>query len=344
MTVRLHGIRKRFDGVAALDGIALTVQDGTFLALLGPSGSGKTTLLRAIAGLEFIDEGDIVIQGRSMAGVPARERGVGFVFQQYALFRHMTVARNVAFGLTVLPRRRRPKSRDIQERVGSLLDMMEIAHLANRYPHQISGGQRQRVALARALATQPRLLLLDEPFGALDAKVRKSLRIWLRDLHVRLGLTSIFVTHDQSEAMEMADRIAVMNAGRIEQVDTPERLYAEPANAFVHEFMGEAVQLPCEIRDGQAVIAAGVAVPTCLPPGPGVLLIRPHEIGLLPGPGPAQLEVVRETGPLRRALVRIGTQRIETLRPETAWMPDKDASFRIDLSRGRVYPRASGPR
>jgi sulfate transport system ATP-binding protein len=239
VSVELRGLRKSFAGVAALDDVSLTVADGEFLALLGPSGSGKTTLLRALAGLEFIDSGDIVVNGRSMSGVPARHRGVGFVFQHYALFRHMTVARNVAFGLEVMPRHRRPKAGEIRDRVQSLLDMMEIGELGGRYPEQLSGGQRQRVALARALAIEPGLLLLDEPFGALDAKVRKTLRVWLRQLHDRLGLTSIFVTHDQNEAMEMADRVAVMHAGRLVQVSTPDRLYAEPPNDFVRSFPGE---------------------------------------------------------------------------------------------------------
>jgi sulfate transport system ATP-binding protein len=238
VTIELLGLRRSFGGVAALNDIALSIADGEFLALLGPSGSGKTTLLRALAGLEFLDSGDILFNGRSMAGVPARERGVGFVFQHYALFRHMTVARNVAFGLQVMPRRRRPSDREIRARVQALLDLMEIGDLGGRYPEQISGGQRQRVALARALAIEPALLLLDEPFGALDAQVRKTLRVWLRQLHDRMGVTSVFVTHDQAEAMEMADRVAVMHSGRLVQVDTPELLYAKPANGFVREFLG----------------------------------------------------------------------------------------------------------
>jgi sulfate transport system ATP-binding protein len=244
VTVELRGLRKSFGRVMALDDVSLTIASGEFIALLGPSGSGKTTLLRTLAGLEFVDAGDIVIDARSMGDVPARQRAVGFVFQHYALFRQMTVARNVAFGLEVLPRRRRPPSGKIRSRVRSLLDLMEIGDLADRYPDQLSVGQRQRVALARALAIEPRLLLLDEPFGALDAKVRKNLRVWLRQLHDRMGLTSIFVTHDQAEAMEMADRVAVLRAGRIEQVDTPDKLYSEPASAFVHEFLGESVRLP----------------------------------------------------------------------------------------------------
>ena len=237
VTVEMRDLRKQFGATAALDGLNLSIGGGEFLALLGPSGSGKTTLLRVLAGLEFVNAGSIEVDGRSIQGVPARERRIGLVFQHYALFRHMTVARNVAFGLEVRPRRARPTPAAIRARVEELLDLMEIGDLADRYPEQISGGQRQRVALARALAIEPTLLLLDEPFGALDAKVRRNLRVWLRGLHDRMGLTSIFVTHDQAEALEMADRVAVLRAGRIEQVDTPERLYARPANAFVREFL-----------------------------------------------------------------------------------------------------------
>ena len=233
----MRDLRKLFGATAALDGLNLSIGGGEFLALLGPSGSGKTTLLRVLAGLEFVNAGSIEIDGRPIQGVPARQRRIGLVFQHYALFRHMTVARNVAFGLEVRPRKDRPSAAAIRARVEELLDLMEIPELADRYPEQISGGQRQRVALARALAIEPTLLLLDEPFGALDAKVRRNLRVWLRGLHDRMGLTSIFVTHDQAEALEMADRVAVLRAGRIEQVDTPERLYAKPANEFVREFL-----------------------------------------------------------------------------------------------------------
>jgi len=237
MMVEMRDLRKLFGATPALDGLSLSVRKGEFLALLGPSGSGKTTLLRVLAGLDFVSFGSIEIGGRPIQDVPARERRIGLVFQHYALFRHMTVARNVAFGLEVRPRRDRPPAAVIRERVAELLEMMEIGGLGDRYPDQISGGQRQRVALARALAVEPTLLLLDEPFGALDAKVRRNLRVWLRALHDRMGLTSIFVTHDQAEALEMADRIAVLRAGRIEQVDTPDGVYRHPANDFVREFM-----------------------------------------------------------------------------------------------------------
>ena len=339
MSVDLHDLRKSFGSVAALDGISLSVAPGEFLALLGPSGSGKTTLLRVLAGLDFVDSGRIVIGDRNMDDVPARERGVGFVFQHYALFRHMTVARNVAFGLEVRARAERPPRREIRARVQSLLDLLGIGDLADRYPEQVSGGQRQRVALARALAIEPGLLLLDEPFGALDARVRKSLRIWLRDLHDRMRLTSIFVTHDQAEAMEMADRVAVLRAGRIEQVDIPDRLYAEPATAFVHEFLGESIRLECVVERGVARIAGlpDCALRTDCPDGPAIALIRPHEIDLLPGEGPAKVESVHSAGPLRRLRVTLSGNVLDVLRPDDAWMPEVGQSCGIGLSRAKVY-------
>jgi sulfate/thiosulfate transport system ATP-binding protein len=339
VTVELRDLRKSFGSVAALDDVNMVIGRGEFLALLGPSGSGKTTLLRVLAGLEFVDSGDIIIDGRSMRDVPARERGVGFVFQHYALFRHMTVARNVSFGLDVLPRSRRPGSQEIRKRAQSLLDFMEIGDLAQRYPEQISGGQRQRVALARALATEPGLLLLDEPFGALDAKVRKSLRIWLRELHDRMGLTSIFVTHDQVEAMEIADRVAVLRAGRVEQVDLPDTLYAEPASAFVHEFLGESVRFDCVVTAGLARIEGlpDVAIPTDSPAGHAIALIRPHEICLLPGPGPARVDSEHVEGPLRRLRIMLAGQVFDVVRPEQAKSPDPGQTCNLDLSRARIY-------
>jgi sulfate/thiosulfate transport system ATP-binding protein len=338
LSLELRDLRKQFGRTPALDGLSLSVPRGEFLALLGPSGSGKTTLLRVVAGLEFAESGAIEIDGRSMRDVPARKRGIGLVFQHYALFRHMTVARNVAFGLEVR-RRDRPSAAAIRSRVGELLELMGIGELAARYPEQISGGQRQRVALARALAIEPSLLLLDEPFGALDAKVRKNLRIWLRDLHNRMGLTSIFVTHDQNEALEMADRVAVLRAGRIEQVDAPDQLYAEPINAFVHEFLGEAVRLACVVADGAARFEGlcGVQVPTRCAPGPAIALLRPHEIGLLPGPGPARVESVHATGPMARVRVALAGRIAEVLLPEGVALPAVGASYGIDLSRARIY-------
>ena len=341
LKVEVRAIRKSFSAErAALDGVSLTIADGEFLALLGPSGSGKTTLLRVLAGLDFAEAGSILFDGRSMDAVPARERGVGFVFQHYALFRHMTVARNVAFGLEIRPRKLRPPARDIRVRVQELLDLLGIGELGARSPAQLSGGQRQRVALARALAIEPGLLLLDEPFGALDAQVRKNLRVWLRELHVRMGLTSVFVTHDQAEAMEMADRVAVLSAGRIEQVDTPQRLYADPATPFVHEFLGESLRLPCTVEGGQARIVSlpSASIPTACPPGPGFALIRPHEIGLLPGPGPVHVASVHATGPLTRLHLRLAERDVEVLRQLDAWTPAVGETCDLDLSRAHIYP------
>ncbi|TCH97351.1 sulfate ABC transporter ATP-binding protein [Roseococcus sp. SYP-B2431] len=299
MTVDVENLARRFGGTAALDGVSLALEPGEFVALLGPSGSGKTTLLRVLAGLDFPDEGRVRIAGRDMAGVPARERGVGVVFQNYALFRHMSVAENVAFGLRVRPRNRRPPEAEIQRRVRELLELVQIPELAARYPDQVSGGQRQRVALARALAIEPQLLLLDEPFGALDALVRKEVRRWVRGLHDRLGLTSILVTHDQEEAMEMADRVAVMEAGRIVQLDTPDALLQTPATAFVAGFMGEATRLPLCIRGRVARLSEfGLDdVELDLPDGEAVLFLRPHEVRIEPSAaGRALVRSVRPEG------------------------------------------------
>jgi sulfate/thiosulfate transport system ATP-binding protein len=340
VTVELRGLHKSFDGAVALNDLALTIESGEFLALLGPSGSGKTTLLRVLAGLEFVDSGDVLINGRSMQGVPARERGIGFVFQHYALFRHMTISRNVAFGLEVMPRHRRPPAQEIRARVQSLLELMQIGDLGARYPDQVSGGQRQRVALARALAIRPGLLLLDEPFGALDAKVRKNLRVWLRDLHDRMNLTSVFVTHDQAEAMEMADRVAVLRTGRIEQVDRPHRLYAEPASAFVYEFLGDSVRFDCTVANGFARVTEmpDVTFATCCASSAATALIRPHEVGLLPGPGPARVVSRNLIGALQRTRIALGGLVIDTVALEGCWAPSEGQTCNLDLSRARVYP------
>ena len=221
MTIRIENIEKRFGDFQALEPINLRIEKGEMVGLLGPSGSGKTTLLRLIAGLEVADGGRIFFGEEDITHKEVRERRVGFVFQNYALFRHMTVLQNIGFGLRMLPRKERPSKAEIQRKSVELLDMVQLGHLAKRYPDQLSGGQRQRVALARALALEPEVLLLDEPFGALDAKVRQELRTWLKELHQQLGFTSVFVTHDQEEALELSDRVVVMSAGRIEQVDTP---------------------------------------------------------------------------------------------------------------------------
>lgn len=238
MGIQIIGLEKRFADYVALDHINLDVKSGELIALLGPSGSGKTTLLRIIAGLETADAGTVTIDGEDASQYNVKDRHVGFVFQHYALFRHMTVFDNVAFGLNVRPREVRPSPEEIRHRVMALLKLVHLEQFYNRYPSQLSGGQRQRVALARSLAVEPKLLLLDEPFGALDAKVRKELRRWLRRLHDDIHITSLFVTHDQEEAMEVADRVVVMSRGNIEQIGTPEEVYHKPANGFIYDFLG----------------------------------------------------------------------------------------------------------
>jgi len=239
LAIAIRRVTKRFGDFVAVDNVSLAIASGSLTALLGPSGSGKSTLLRIVAGLEHPDEGDVSIHGEDATGLPPQERGVGFVFQHYAAFKHMSVRDNVAFALKI---RKRPRD-EIRDRVGELLRLVQLEGLANRYPSQLSGGQRQRMALARALAAEPRVLLLDEPFGALDARVRKELRAWLRRLHDEVPVTTVLVTHDQEEAMDVADRVAVMNEGRVEQTGKPRDLYEHPANEFVMSFVGPAHRL-----------------------------------------------------------------------------------------------------
>lgn len=240
MSIEIRHIHKHFGAFQALSDVSLDIASGELVALLGPSGCGKTTLLRIIAGLEGADQGQIWFNGEDMTPVHVRDRRVGFVFQHYALFRHMSVFDNVAFGLRMRPRASRPGEAEIREQVLHLLDRVQLSGLGERHPAQLSGGQRQRVALARALAVQPRVLLLDEPFGALDAKVRKTLRRWLRDLQKELGVTTVFVTHDQEEALDVSDRVVLMNQGRIEQVGQPHEVWAQPASLFVQDFLDGA--------------------------------------------------------------------------------------------------------
>ena len=304
MTVAVEGLTKRFGAFTALNDVTLHARRGEFLALLGPSGSGKTTLLRIMAGLEFPDTGVVRFDGEDVSSRPTGERRVGFVFQHYALFRHMSVAKNVAFGLEVKPAAERPSKATIAARVKELLDLVQLGHLGDRYPAQLSGGQRQRVALARALAVGPRILLLDEPFGALDAKVRKELRRWLRRVHDEMGLTSVFVTHDQEEALELADRVVVMNNARIEQLGTPREVYETPATAFVCEFLGQANRFDCRIEDGEVRLGTGHFA-NLAPPvadGPAIAFIRAHDLALAPAdtPGglPAQAQRLTRTGAL----------------------------------------------
>lgn len=254
MSIEIKNVCKRFGDFTALDNVSLRIQAGELVELLGPSGSGKTTLLRIIAGLEFADKGEICLHDENCTDASVQERKIGFVFQHYALFRHLTVFENVAFGLRVLPRKERPSEEKIRNKVHELLSLVQLDWLAHNYPAQLSGGQRQRIALARALAVEPRVLLLDEPFGALDAKVRQELRKWLRRLHDELHITSVFVTHDQEEALEVADRVVVMNEGKIEQVGTPEEVYDRPATPFVFNFIGSVNLFHGRVHKGHAQI------------------------------------------------------------------------------------------
>jgi sulfate transport system ATP-binding protein len=282
MSIVLDNISKTFGDFAAVRDVSLEIPSGQLVALLGPSGSGKTTLLRIIAGLETPDRGSISFHGEDTTTRHVRDRQVGFVFQHYALFRHMSVFENVAFGLRVRPKSARPPEKDIQERCMGLLKMVQLDWLARSYPNQLSGGQRQRVALARALAVEPRVLLLDEPFGALDAKVRKELRRWLRRLHDEIHVTSVFVTHDQEEALEVADQVVVMNEGKVEQIGTPTDVYDHPATPFVYSFLGDVNLFRGRLQHGGLQIGgqrldaaeAGEAE------GPAVAYVRTHEIQL----------------------------------------------------------------
>jgi sulfate transport system ATP-binding protein len=275
MSITIRNIQKAFDGTPVLRDVSLEIPDGELVALLGPSGCGKTTLLRIIAGLEQPDAGEVLHSGEDLTVRTARERNVGVVFQHYALFRHMTVEENVAFALQV----RKSAKAKVSARVGELLKLVQLESYRSRYPHQLSGGQRQRVALARALATEPRILLLDEPFGALDARVRDELRRWLRRLHDELHVTSIFVTHDQEEAFEVSDRIVLMNAGKVEQVGSPSQVFESPASPFVMRFLGAVNVFQGRVEDERAVVNELVfAVPGAAPSARAHVYVRPHEI------------------------------------------------------------------
>jgi sulfate transport system ATP-binding protein len=307
MAIEVHNVTKRFGAFIALDDVSVTVKDGALMALLGPSGSGKSTLLRIIAGLQTPDTGSVSIAGQDLTAAPARTRGVGFVFQHYAPFKHMTVYDNVAFGLTV---RRTPKPL-VRERVHELLSLVRLDGLAKRYPSQLSGGQLQRMALARALAPQPTVLLLDEPFGALDVQVRGELREWLRRLHEEIHVTTIFVTHDQEEAMDVAGQIVVMNGGRIEQTGTPHELYEHPVNEFVMSFVGPVNRL-------------------------GDALLRPHDIQILPGGDFASGTVEA----LVRRVVHLGFEvRVELTLPDgrDIWAQvTRETTAELELEEGQI--------
>jgi sulfate transport system ATP-binding protein len=274
MSIEVRNLYKAFGRTVVCDNLNLTIPSGELVALLGPSGSGKTTLLRVIAGLEVPERGEVLFHGEDATDTDVRERQVGFVFQHYALFAHMSIFDNVAFGLQVRPKASRPSKPEIRSKVMALLKLVQLDWLADRYPHQLSGGQRQRIALARALAVEPRVLLLDEPFGALDAKVRKDLRRWLRRLHDEMHTTSVFVTHDQEEAMEVADRVVVMNEGRIEQVGPPDEVYDHPATPFVLQFLGDV-----NLFHGRFGHAPGGAIAA-----EDVSYVRPHELQVLAQP------------------------------------------------------------
>ncbi|MEI8288941.1 MAG: sulfate ABC transporter ATP-binding protein [Verrucomicrobiota bacterium] len=284
MSVEVINVTKKFGSFTALDHVSLKVESGELVALLGPSGSGKTTLLRTIAGLEFPDnpgEAQVLFYGEDVTQIPASERKAGFAFQHYALFRHMTVFENIAFGLRVRPKTTRPPEDEIRARVERLLKLIQLEPLAKRFPSQLSGGQRQRVALARALAVEPKVLLLDEPFGALDAKVRKELRRWLRQLHDEIHITTLFVTHDQEEALEVSDRVAILRAGKIEQIGTPEQIYDQPASPFVYDFLGNVNLFSGRMKDGALVIGGtGFAAPDNRggEDSAAVAFVRPHDI------------------------------------------------------------------
>ena len=343
MQIRIVDVAKDFGRTGALRGVSLDIRDGELIALLGPSGSGKTTLLRLIAGLEAPSVGKVYFDGEDATGVPVQRRRIGFVFQNYALFKHMSVADNVAYGLSVRSRAERPQRTVIRKRVQELLDLVQLSDLGARYPRQLSGGQQQRVALARALAVEPRVLLLDEPFGALDAKVRKDLRRWLRELHDQTGHTTVFVTHDQEEALELADRVAILNGGKLEQIGAPDEVYDNPASAFVMSFVGDTGSIPVECV-GSDLLHEGrrfEAVFTGACEGPGRLYARPRDIELGPpteGRLSGRVINVHRTASGRRAQISVGSDgaivesEVELDRPLAV-----GDSIGLIVRRGRVF-------
>jgi sulfate transport system ATP-binding protein len=344
MDIRIANVRKEFERYPALYDVSLDIRSGELIALLGPSGSGKTTLLRLIAGLEHPSAGTIYFGNEDASHKSVQERNVGFVFQHYALFKHLTVEGNIGFGLKVRPRKDRPSRTEIRRRASELLDLVQLSGLERRFPGQLSGGQRQRVALARALAIEPRVLLLDEPFGALDAQVRRDLRRWLRELHDKIGHTTVFVTHDQEEALELADRVVVMSQGRIEQVGTPDEVYDQPSSPFVFSFIGESSELPVTVCHGKvwlddrprSISADGV------PEGPARLFLRPQDVAVVDDSAGAIAGVVTAThrnGGLRRFDLSVGGahHRVEIALPAA---DSRAVAGRITFlpRRWRLYP------
>ncbi|MGR6903892.1 sulfate/molybdate ABC transporter ATP-binding protein [Lysinibacillus sp. BSL11] len=305
MSIQIQNVSKKYGSFQALEDISVHIQSGELVALLGPSGSGKTSLLRVIAGLETTDVGNILFDGQSITDRHPKERNVGFVFQHYALFRHMTVFDNVAYGLKVRPRKSRPSKQQIKDKVMKLLQLVKLENFSDRFPTQLSGGQRQRVALARALAVEPKVLLLDEPFGALDAKVRKELRRWLRKLHDEFHITSIFVTHDQEEALDVADRIVVMNNGKIEQIGSPDEVYTNPKSPFVYDFLGNVNLFKGRLHNGKLMQGEVVLdVPDALTHSEdnAIGYVRPHDIQIektsIPGTVPVKISHIHLLGPI----------------------------------------------
>jgi sulfate transport system ATP-binding protein len=333
---------KEFGDAAALRGVSLDVRPGELIALLGPSGSGKTTLLRIIAGLEIPEAGQVFFGGEDATRLSVQRRGIGFVFQHYALFRHLTVFDNIAYGLRVRPRSTRPKEAEIRGRVLDLLELVQLQGLKDRFPAQLSGGQRQRVALARALAVEPRVLLLDEPFGALDAKVRKELRRWLRDIHQRTGKTTIFVTHDQDEALELADRVAVLNQGLIEQVGTADEVQDQPASPFVMRFLGDCACFRGRVADGRVVINgrnASIVAPAGAK-GEIDVYCRPWDLRIVPLEGAdltGAVHGIHRAGGARRVEVdipQVGRVEVQTA---ASWVPEPGENIGIAIERARVF-------
>jgi sulfate transport system ATP-binding protein len=348
MELRIRNMRKEFDRFAALHDVSLDIRSGELIALLGPSGSGKTTLLRLIAGLDFPSRGTILFGDEDASFMSVQERNVGFVFQHYALFRHMTVAENIAFGLKVRPSAVRPSKAERRRRASELLDLVQLSGLENRYPNQLSGGQRQRVALARALAIEPRVLLLDEPFGALDAQVRRELRRWLREFHDRTGHTTVFVTHDQEEALELADRVVVMSQGRIEQVGTADEIYDTPNSPFVYGFIGDSSSIPVRVENGElrfddrtiGVPAAGASN------GYAALYFRPHDVELVEASASivGTVAATRRVAGTKRVELKVGSgqHRVEIEAPAAHPVVNGDRiAFRP--SRWRLFPDAAQP-
>ena len=332
MTIEVQNIRKSFGRFVALDGVSIDIPTGQLVALLGPSGCGKTTLLRIIAGLDFADSGKIIVDGEDTSDKHVRQRQVGFVFQHYALFRHLTVFENVAFGLRVKSGRERPPEAEIRRRVHQLLELVQLDWQAERYPSQLSGGQRQRIALARALAVEPRVLLLDEPFGALDAKVRKELRRWLRRLHEELHITSLFVTHDQDEALELADQLVLMNKGKVEQAGSVRDVYANPATPFVYSFLGAVNEFSGHVEGSHLRIGNDV-----LPNANGALVegkevvafARPHEIDIIPEQAGSPVGIAAKV----QRIMRLGSvARVELAALNGSNPPHAPRYFEVELT------------